>query len=443
MVMKARASKRVYPLNILFYLILITLFSIPFGNYQFFNLYISYIHIDIISLLILFTSGSVLLYKLMHNNIFIQKIDKAYLLWISLLIVYTIYSYSHKAEFFYSEFKLEIFYLLYPLTLFVFKFKNDRMKLLLKITTTSSFILSILIIFMYFFKDTFFYQLFVNSMYSNDTRVGFGNQSIFILSIPLLIIALEYKVLSKQWNFIIIITCILSIVSIMMSQSRLLILAVLVNVFLTLVLIIQFSDKRRLLIKNLKLLKFLFIGFLIAIVLIFLFSKNNLILNLSDRFNEIFNSNGIISLQMRETTNKFVIEEIYQNLLGYGIGEPMSLLDATGAFIKSGSYIDNGFLVVLFKFGILGLLSFLLFYLKNIYIIFKKSRNSELFKGKISLCLLLSLPMFILNGMVYTAQLVENGAVIGYILLVVAIFKLDCTECNVQDCQDVVLKNLR
>jgi O-antigen ligase len=416
--------------NFIFKCTLVGLMVIPFGTYYFFKVQIPYIKVDIFNIVFYFLIALLLTQWALSKRIRSIKIDFSFVMWVGVVITYFTVGLLNHEEYLASESKIFMLFIVYILAdLFLTDAKNS-FKTFIKITTIASFFLSILVILMYFFKFTLFATLYEGTFYSHGTRVGTGNQSIFIIGIPLLMTALRLKIFHKWWNFYFLITITLTLISVIISESRVLIASTLVNMGLTYFLNISTDKKSSFGMKYLKILNtFVIIACLFFVISFTSLGNNTKILSVMERFNEFFQTGTSDSMGTREMTNQNTLYLIKQNIMGHGIGAPMDLINSKGAFVSSGSFIDNGFLTVLYKFGILGLIIFLLFYIRNFRNVYKTFiNNPNEPSGKFALTILMSLPLFIVNCMVYTTQLVMNGSVFCFILFIFALYNTQKNE---------------
>ena len=89
-----------------------------------------------------------------------------------------------------------------------------------------------------------------------------------------------------------------------------------------------------------------------------------------------------ISLRTRLSEARTVIRLIYKSpIVGYGLGSMFSYYDLITKYYVTNWYIHNGYLFLLFKFGIIGTILFLIYYIKqtlNCYHAFRNETNNDL-----------------------------------------------------------------
>lgn len=403
---------------------LIAFLTIPFNTYDFFKLKIPSTKIDVFSALFFLMLAVLLVKALAEKRSKLPKLGFTFFTLAGVLLLYIFVGYGNAQPFLSSDIRVFLFYVVYILSGFLFYRSSDGIKDVLKITIISTLFLSILVILMYYFKTSFFYPLFENSFYANDTRVGTGNQSFFIFSIPILIAALLFKALNKRWSFLIMVTIVAAFISVLLSESRALMVTLAGNVVITLFVCVVLSGKRFM--KNIvKLMVTAVIMFSLMFIFLSFFPLDEKLLVVYNRFNEYLSSGTTDSYQTRAVTNIYTIDLIKEKLFGYGLGAPMVLYDGSGMFANEGTFIDNGFLTLLYKVGIPGFLCFAFFYLTNFMNIYKYyRRNRQTIEGKLALIVFLCIPLFLVNCMYFTAQLVMNGAVFSFMLFVFAFYRV-------------------
>ncbi|MEB8805072.1 O-antigen ligase family protein [Bacillus cereus] len=396
---------------------------VPFGKYEFFNLKIPYVNVDVFTLLLYFIFSVIMMKYVVDKQSTGMKFDVNYSLLISIIFIYTLIGFLKSNTFVVAEFKVYLFYIVYPLSLCLFYKSKDALKLLLKLSIVSCFLLSCLVVFMYFFKSTIFYEFFDGSFYTEGTRVAVSNLSIFIICMPIFMVTLVLRALNSYWNMFILITIPLMTVSSIMGESRTLMGAIAMNM-LFVFLLMPFVISKRQLGSWVKVSLLFSCVFILAIIALNFVSLGDKLLVAFERFSEIITTGTADSYQTRNMTNEYTLQLIKENLLGYGVGSGMWLYNSVGVPIQEGYFIDNGFLTILFKFGIPGILIFMIFHFKNIFNILKCYRDNKRSNyGIVALMILICLPVYFFSGLYMSAQLVTNGTIFGFLLIIFAFFK--------------------
>jgi O-antigen ligase len=408
--------------EVLFGIGLVGLFTIPYGTYNFFKLKIPYINIDAFTALFYLLLGIVVIKSLLGQKIKTTRLGIFFYVMIFFISIYALIGFFNNQPYFTAEFKIYLLYVIYFLSMLLFSKMQDGLRFMLKITIISSFLLSVLVIFMYFYKNTIFYPLYEGTFYEDGARVAVSNLSLYLISMPLLTFALMFKVLNKNWNILITVTIPLMIISSLIGESRSLIAGLVCNMFLILLLSPLLSRKR--FVSNMLLIGFgVMITASIMIIGFTFFSFGETLTAVSERFNEFFQNGTTDSYQTRQNTNAYTMELIKRNSFGYGVGSSMWLINAGGFKVIEGFFIDNGFLTLLYKFGVFGFICFMLFYAINFWNIFKFYRNhKKSIQGKLALIIILCIPAFLANTLYLSAQLVMNGTIFGFLLMIFGLF---------------------
>lgn len=409
---------------------LIVFFTVPFDQYEFFKL--SIYGLDVFTILFFFILGIIITKALLSRNIKRIKMGSLFYSITGLILIYTFIGIVSNQTFVVAEFKRYLFFIIYPLAIFLFSRIKDGLSFLIKVCLVSSILLSLLIIFIFFFKSTIFSSLFAGTFYEEGTRVAVSNPTIFLISMPILTFAMMYKLLNKYWNMLIMLTIPLMIASALIGESRSLLAGLVCNMSLTILFSLFLSKKR-------VMGNFLLVGFglmmIVSITILGLtfFSFGEKLIVVLERFNEFFQTGTTDSFQTRVNTNAYATELIKQNLLGYGVGSNMLLIDSSGNKALDGFFIDSGFITILYKFGILGFILFMCFYAKNLLNVFKIYRQEKkLHRGKLALILLICMPAFLSNTLYMSAQLVTNGVVLGFTLIVFSYFAVSLNKKQVK-----------
>jgi hypothetical protein len=279
-----------------------------------------------------------------------------------------------------------------------------------KINIISGIILSLIIFAAYALKGSIF--IF---MTDQAGRISSGNLSTFVLAVPIIIIAINKELLSHRFKLLGIAAILLMLSSALISESRMLITAIVGNAI-----VVYLSQTGR--------FKFViarvWIVVMIAVVIFgcLKFVNNEKINSVTKRFGEVVKTGTSSSALTRNTTNKLTLMKIYKNPKGYGVGAPLSLYNYNEDEANVGNFIDNLPITLIFKFGIFGSSAFLVFYLSKFYSIFFIFRKSNDINKNFAKCILVCLPLFLINSTLYTAQLMYNEGLCAYTLSLLAYF---------------------
>lgn len=179
--------------------------------------------------------------------------------------------------------------------------------------------------------------------------------------------------------------------------------------------------------KNTFSIKLIIIAFLLLILsiigIIYLKSDSNLVTRLINM--DIFSQED--TLITRVNTIKYYYEEVKQNILGYGFGRLIPLVNQYGRFHGIGGfYTDNAFINIAMKCGIFSLAIYIILLLQPIKIQVKyyiTSKNVE------SIVLTMTLLGFIFLTTILTSQLNHNYVImIGGWVYIIAICRINCLD---------------
>lgn len=315
------------------------------------------------------------------------------------------------------------------LSYFVFikwiKVFDIKIKNVLKIFIINSIIysLSTIIIFI-FFRGEFLAYIY-GDIYGSiwGDRVTFSNNTAQYIWIFL---SIYYIYLNKELplNYI---SVILNFISILMAQNRTIITLFLLMLFV-IVVILSFEKFKR----GVSLL-FLGISCIVlslSVCFFYIFSDNLLGNNklLGDLVSR-FNNEGSGTLVYREITNKYAIESVEDNkFLGEGLGKEIwSGGNLSNRYI--GSFIDNVFVSIYVKLGIIGSGFIILFF---IYGIVQLLKAFILSRSILSLLLLLLYPGYLIGSTYMTSQFIHSPPVYFtlFLLLVVSQDQLNIIKNN-------------
>lgn len=114
----------------------------------------------------------------------------------------------------------------------------------------------------------------------------------------------------------------------------------------------------------------------------------------------------------------YYIETIKDNPLGYGIGSKMYMYNENNSPYQLGYFIDNAFITIAYKLGIvvLGLILGVILFINTTLI---KKKNKEF----ILLYSLVSINLVAIAGGIMTAQIINNNAVSFFFWALIGVIK--------------------
>ncbi|WP_019720321.1 O-antigen ligase family protein [Heyndrickxia coagulans] len=405
---------------------LVLLLAIPANvrSYDFFHLNIPIINLDIFKAVLFEIALVILIKKLIKKELFeLRNNWFAIILFISFFVYYLLGIHFHNGAVYTDAKNFFFIPLLYMIGVSLYT-KKKMFKPFFRLVVISSFLLSIFSITIFVFKHSIFQYIFDGSFDADTSRVGFANHSNFSFTIPLMILAIKTKVLGKKMNSFIFITLVLMLITLILGQSRALIFAVIVNTIVILVYTSYFTDKKAVVNNIINLMVFISFTLLIILAAFLVFpSISNQFQEVFQRFYSVYKDGGTVSLNTRKITNNYYEQLISKNLLGYGMGKDMWLINDFGHPFVQGMNIDNAFITITYKFGIIGLILWLVFYVINItrvyrYRLFRKGTV----EGFFATCFLLCMPLSFLNSTFFTAQLAMNSSVYAFTVMMLILF---------------------
>ncbi|MGW6663041.1 O-antigen ligase family protein, partial [Peribacillus sp. NPDC055009] len=269
----------------------------------------------------------------------------------------------------------------------------------------SSLCYSIFTILLYFFGQNILndiYGSFYGDIWNSSGRVGFKNTTVLLI-INLFSI---YMIYSQKRIVLNLVNIILGSTSILISQTRSIIILYLL---ILLVLFVSFIIKSAL--SNLNprtYLIFSIASFTIPFVFIIGFIVFNTDTLLIDSVkSRMFESNGG-SLDSRKYTNQYNIGMIENNIIGDGLGKEMYFLGSNSQLNSIDTWIDNLFIYILVKFGLIGLILFILMVIIGL---FKYIKEALIKKNVLSFIILIAYVPFIIITTFMTSQLLHSQQV--------------------------------
>jgi hypothetical protein len=212
---------------------------------------------------------------------------------------------------------------------------------------------SITAIFLAIFGKSFLpsiYGEFYGTIWGAAGRVTFQNvTALFVISFFSI-----YMIFKKENKKMMLFTFVLNNIAILLSQTRSIIMLYYgCLLIIVCIIIIGVMLTKRL---NLKTLTYLFLGSTVILIgSIICFQKTNILETsfLADVLKR-FNESGTGSIDSRVYTNQYVIDSMEYSILGNGIGYSLKFFSASGSIVSEVGWIDNLFLSIYSKFGIIG-----------------------------------------------------------------------------------------
>ncbi|MRB11729.1 hypothetical protein BK710_23350 [Bacillus thuringiensis serovar sumiyoshiensis] len=294
-------------------------------------------------------------------------------------------------------FNLILVYLILRATLFT----SISIKEIIKCIAISSLVYSVIVIYIYIFKQDALPYIYGEKLYFWwGRRVNFTNSSIFILSVPIAI----YYIYHNKDKYLYYVVLMLNLGATFLSQTRTLIFLVLINMAFCMLyfMYLKLRDNKVTLISVSK------VCFSIMFIMIFcmllnvesMLEKNSLLKDLQGRF-----SSETETLDVRTISNDAALEEIKNNVLGYGLGKELILYNDNYTISSVGTFIDNAFVTIGMKLGIIGIsvMSLILFFLwVNILRLYIRTKST------IYLMMIVIYPCFIVMTAVMNAQIIYS-----------------------------------
>jgi len=398
--------------KIAFYIIVLTLLSIPANNYFLNELkfFINKIDLRLVSLLIL------VIYISIKNFKRIKPVNYDYVITILFFLFLFSFAYGYYIGNPYLLFDTEVllqFFLVYVASRYYLKNLREYL-ILIQLSSTIYVIWLIIVDIFYESKLIQIYgeQLFI---WWGD-RIVFGNTSMLLITI---IVSIYFILIKKHlfWNLVMVSV---SIYGVSLSQNRTMILLIVMNTIVTIIGYMLFhkehSRKKMLLKSTIDTLLLLLSG--IFIYLMFFQFKDSIFINrILNRFDESW-----ANYNTRNISNIIALKEYFANLKPFGLGKELYLFNPQGRIVSVGPFLDNIFVTLLIKNGLFFLLFFILLLLLPIkYLInFTKNLNNRYLLLIVLLSLYLS---FIFMTAYMNAQIVYSIPVSTiYILSVCLLF---------------------
>lgn len=245
------------------------------------------------------------------------------------------------------------------------------------------------------------------SLIDIEGRYSWGYQTLYIVTIPLLI----YKLIlenSKRKTLFLFCSLFIQIVNLFLGGNRTgFLLILIISLYMIMKSMILLLKKRE---KQLRVGVLIFLSIIIMALSLFIVSKLiNIEGNIIYRLNEIFVNNGennIQTLDARSVTNNYYLATLIKEPLGNGIGSLMYMYTPNYNPYGLRSFIDNAFLSFGYKFGLIMLFNLMLIIISSIYKILKKIKYNFYFLYSFVISIAL-----IISAGILTAQIFNNNAV--------------------------------
>lgn len=382
--------------------IFIMLSLIYYGEFaKILNISLGKINVNIYEILIYSTLLCIIIKKFFNKKKFKIKMNITDRLMIFLIMIEIIYLLLglNRYNSTISDFRM---YLYFSIVYFVGRIMNINFYKYYKIALYGLYINSTLSILLYPFKNMF-------GLVNEVGRYSIGIYSLYVLTIPLsFYILLKEKCEKKLFVIIGILT---QFACLIISQNRTNLGMVILGCFL-IYLITFFKTK-----KNQYLNIVINIIFIIFIIIVGILVINYLVDNNSEiitRLLDVFNKSGSFeAFEGRGVTANYYIDLIKHNFIGYGLGINMPLLTLDYNFYQQyGLCIDNGFITMAYKMGVLYLIVY------SIIILISEIKFLKLYflnRDNIYLILFFTIPMLLISISVMTSQIIHNSAIVLFI----------------------------
>ncbi len=248
---------------------------------------------------------------------------------------------------------IQLFVTMTAITLWIKVFKID-IKDLLYMCIIGGAVYSLVAIYLDFFgKDilTSMYGDFYGRIWGEEGRITFQNvTSLFVISFFSV-----YMIFRDKNKKMLLITLLVNNIAILLSQTRSIValyygcLLIILMCFL-----IKFIINRHL---NLKVLVYILWGGAVLIIAICISGMQLIDGPLFADILKRFTESGSGSIDSRVYTNQYAIESIETPLFGNGIGYALKFFNANGSLVKEVGWIDNLFLSIYVKFGLIGMIA--------------------------------------------------------------------------------------
>lgn len=299
-------------------------------------------------------------------------------------------------------------------------------------------IYSFLTVIIYLFPDMLRFAIYNDGMWTNNVRVGFNTSSLLVIFVPLCLALLGSNAFKGGWRLIYFLSATFMLLSLIISQGRVLIACTILNALLVLL-------GPRLGSVNLGKLRNVFYICLIALVIIGagavlvgygMPQAQELTSYFFDRFMPILNYGTNYSLleddlRVRGFSNQSALDRWKRHsiVFGEGLGARLDLYDPAGRIARSGLFIDNIWATLAVKGGLTAILSYGLLLIALFVQFYRAAKHC--IDGRLRLVfrsLLFSLPGFIVATTVFSAHSHFGTAVVLVLTTMAAIATISESE---------------
>jgi hypothetical protein len=381
--------------KIAFYIIVLTLLSIPANSYFLNELKFLIYRIDlrVVSLLIL------VIYISIKNIKSIKFVNYDYAIFILFFLFLFSFAYGYYIgnPYLLSDAEVLIhFFLIYVASRYYLKNLREYLTLI----QLSSTIYVIWLIVVDIFYESKLIEIYGEQLFNWwGDRIAFSNTSMLLITI---VISIYFIVIKKHlfWNIVMVT---LGIYGVSLSQNRTMISLILMNTIVTIIaytLLNKENSRKKMLLKSTIDTLLLLLSGLSIYIMFFRFRDSILLNRILNRFGESW-----ANYDARNLSNIIALREYFTNLKSFGLGKELYLFDPQGQIVSVGPFLDNVFVTLLIKLGLVFLIFFILLLLLPIkYLInFTKSFNNRYLLLIVLLSLYLS---FIIMTAYMNAQIV-------------------------------------
>lgn len=248
-----------------------------------------------------------------------------------------------------------------------------------------------------------------------EGRYGISSQTLYIITVPYCVYLLNKQELDIKNKILVFLNIVLELYLLMINGSRSITIAMIIIGLYIAFKIISDGIRYKSIVRYFKSI-FMIIAILVTFLVgcIYLYESNSIIVQ---RMDDFVNKTGTIAnLDSRSLTNDYNMSLVKEsNYKGYGIGENLYMIGSEGNIYSIRPFIDNAFVSLLYKFGIVTFIFIILILAYNFILGIVKTIIE-----KKSLFIVISTLMLIVTGGIYTAQLLASinifGAFLGFLI---------------------------
>jgi|GEM_PF-4378201 len=413
-----------YKTEAVFIILFSAVFIIPSAEKfnEFFRLTMPIIHIYYATLALIVLTGVAVVKAIVRKGS-ISNLSRygSYFVLMALTLAYVLLGIMRGNPYLRPDTELYVFFLMYILAAVIIR-DNKAIDKLAKILVVISALLSCFVIAIYALRGSFLFELLTNSFGEESSRFGTGSQTTFSIIMPLIYTSIKYKLYDGKWAIAGYISLFLMAASVIISESRALFLSIAFNFMVVYLWFWIRSDHEKFIKKLLSVVLSVTILALILVSANYLLEGNEKVESFKNRVTEMQNIGKVGSYGTRQMTNKINYMKIRSKPGGYGVGEPIGLYNAFGELETYGTFVDNAVITVMYKMGYPGIIVFALFYLKRVYNVMMvawldKDKRVSLAATVVLLCI----PMYFVNSVYFTAQVISSYAVNSFTMVVFAL----------------------